>query len=246
MAKHPLMPAQFFSDNRKNLLEKLSNDSMALLQAAEPMIRNSDQPHFWRQDSNFFYFTGIEQAGCSLLLNPNADGKPTEILFIPPVDPELEKWEGELLTSKKATAISGIKSVFTIDNFATVFFRAQKWKDLLYCEVNDIFPDQPLTKQHLFLKDLAVRLPGLQLKKLASLTSGLRVHKKPEEVDNIRKALSIANQGIRSVIQKIHPDMYEYEIEAELAYHYIANGCTRLGFDSIVAAGKNATTLHYT
>jgi len=244
MRSEPI-PADFFTENRKSLLEQLETNSLALMQSAEPMIRNSDLHHLWRQDSSFFYFTGIDYPGCSLLLAPNVDGKADEILFIPSVDPEQEKWSGIMLTKERATEISGIKTVQNMDTFLPTLFRTQKWREYLFCEINDVFPDQPLTALHLLVSDIARRLPGLQFKKLSFLTSKLRVRKKPEEVKKIRHSLSIIDNALRSVLQKLKPGMMEYQVEAELMYHYINSGCARQGFDAICAGGKNATVLHY-
>ncbi|MCP4749737.1 MAG: M24 family metallopeptidase [Proteobacteria bacterium] len=239
------LPSDFFADNRKALVDQVGADSLVLIQSADRMVRNSDIEHAWRQDSNFFYFTGIQFPGCSLLLIPGEDGGKEEILFIPPIDPEQEKWSGTMLTKDRARECSGIKSVQTVDTLAATLFRAQKWREYLYCEVNDLFPHQPLTARHLFLDDLSRRLPGLHFKKLHPLTTPLRVVKNPEEIAQLKKSISIIERALNSVMRKIGPDMAEYQVEAELVYHYLHNGCRRQGFEAIVAGGKNATVLHY-
>lgn len=246
--KHETLPSSFFAKNRKELQAKLPKNSFALLYAAEPMVRNRDFHHFWRQDSNFFYLTGIEQANCALLLFPlpeEGSEKPDAMLYIPPVDPEREKWDGKMLTTDQAIEISEIQQVLDIANLESQIFRTQTWKEALYCDVNEVFSKQPLTQQHLFLQDLSARLPGLALKKLGPLVAEGRVVKKAEEIEYMQKAIDIAGKGLLSVMKKMKPGMMEYEVEAELAYHYLANGCTRLGFDTIAAGGINATILHY-
>ncbi len=241
----PSLPSDFFINNRKALVEKIGTESLILIQSTPEMVRNSDTLHNWRQDSNFFYFTGLDYLQCSLLLAPTEDGKTEEILFIPPIDLEKEKWNGKMLTKDEATEISGIKTVQYNDTFMTTLFRMQKWREYLYCEINDHFPDQPLTSQHLLLADLSKRLPGLRFKKLAFLTTPLRVSKKSEEVDVIKKSLKIIETALNSVMRKLKPGMMEYQVEAELVYHYLYGGCKRQGFEAIVAGGKNAATLHY-
>lgn len=240
------LPTSFFAGNRKRLLQKMEANSIALISASQELIRNSDVLHPWRQDSTFFYLTGLEKPGCSLLLIPDSGSGPKEILFIPPVDPEREKWEGKMLTHKDAEGISGIKKVQNSETFLTTFYRSQHWKESLYCDVNDVFPDQALSSMHLFLKDILERLPGLSLKKLHLLTTPLRSRKQIEEIDAIKEAINITNGAIRGVAQKIKAGMKEYEVEAELIYYYLKQGCKRVSFEPIVASGKNATILHYT
>ena len=239
------LPADFFINNRKKLCDKLGADSLVLIQSAPEAVRNADALHIWRQDSSFFYFTGIDYPDCILLIIPSPTENDEEILFIPPVDPAKEKWTGKMLTKEEAKEISGIKSVQYRENLAPTLFRAQKWREKLYCEVNDVYPDLSLTPQHLFLSDLKQRLPGLQQKKLNLLTSPMRVVKQQPELDLIGCSLSIIRTALLAVMKKLKPGLREYQVEAEITYHYLNNGCRRHGFDPIVASGENATILHY-
>ena len=238
-------PAKFFCDNRRLLSQRLDEDGLALVFSADSSIRNGDQLQPWRQDSNFFYLTGLEQPGIFLLLLPEKAGSHQEILFLPPVNLEREKWEGKMLTPERASEISGVKKVLPADQFLAHFFRAQEQKNTLYTEVNGLFPDQPLTKAHRMLEDFRVRLPGLNFKKMGPLLVPQRAKKQTVEIDRIRASLGIIEKGLRSVAKKLKPGMMEYQVEAELAFHYLNAGCSRVGFETIVAGGKNACTLHY-
>lgn len=244
MRQKPL-PPDFFSKNRKELEGKIGFDSLALIQAAPNAIRNADNLHKWRQDSTFFYYTGIDYPGCSLILAPTPDGKNNEFLFIPMVDAEKEKWSGKMLTKEEATKISGIKTVHYNESLTPVLFRVQKWRESLYCELDEFYPTLALTPQHLLLSDLRQRLPGLHQKKLSFLSSPLRAKKRPEEIELIKKSLGIIGTALNTVMSKLEPGLMEYQIEAELTYQYLYSGCERHGFDPIVAGGKNSTVLHY-
>ncbi len=245
MLRTPPLPGRFFTENRRELISSFDTDSVILLQSADSMVRNSDILHPWRQDSSFFYFTGIDEPGCSLLILPNKNGPTEEILFIPPVDPEKEKWNGRMLTRKLAKESSGVKTIQDAGALMMTLFRVQKWREFLYTELNDFFPDQPLTSQHLFLEDVSRRIPGLQIKKLDSIIAKLRHRKKPEEVAYIKESTRIINDALHGVMRKLTPGMMEYQIEAEIVYHYLNNGCNRLGYEAIVAGGENAAILHY-
>lgn len=237
--------SDFFTSNRKALSKKAGVDSIILIQSAPEAIRNADSLHPWRQDSDFFYFTGLDYPQCSLLLVPQAEGKVEEFLFIPPVDPEKEKWNGKMLTREEAQKISGIKTVQNSENLIHTLFRVQKWREILFCDLNENYPDLGLTPQHLFLSDLRQRLPGLQQKKLSLLVAGLRQVKHPAERDLLEQSIEIIHQALGSVMRKLKPGLMEYQVEAELTYQYLFNGCERHGFDPIVAGGENATILHY-
>ena len=245
MLRAPPLPDRFFRENRQELVNSFDSDTVILLQSADSMVRNSDITHPWRQDSSFYYFTGIDEPGCSLLILPNKNGPTEEILFIPQVDPEKEKWNGRMLTRAIARESSGVKMVQDASALMMTFFRVQKWREYLYTELNDFFPDQPLTRQHLLLEDISRRIPGLQIKKLDPLIAGLRHRKKPEEVAYIKESLRIIDDALHGVMKKLKPGLMEYQIEAEIVYHYLKNGCNRLGYEAIVAGGENAAILHY-
>lgn len=241
----PRFSPSFFKGNRERLLELLPKDSIALVHSGTEYLRGGDALHPFRQDSSFFYFTGIETPGCSLLLIPNNGGKPEEILFIPPVDPEKEKWEGKMLSTKMAAEISGVKVVQSVDELKVVLFRSQKWKEKLYCELNEQFPESAVSPLHQLYHDIRLRLPGLQIKKLAPLTAQLRVRKQPMEINNIQKSLNIIDEALRRVMKTVKPGVMEYQVEADILHTYLTRGCKRVGFDTIAAGGGNATVLHY-
>ena len=245
MLRTPSLPGRFFTENRQELISSFDSETVILLQSADSMVRNADIEHPWRQDSSFFYFTGIDEPGCSLLILPNKNGPTEEILFIPPVDAEKEKWNGKMLTRETARETSGIKNIQDAGALMMTLFRSQKWREYLHTELNDLFPDQPLTRQHLFLEDISRRIPGLQIKKLDPVIARLRHRKKPEEVAYIRESLGIIDDALHSVMKKLKPGLMEYQIEAEIVYHYLNNGCNRLGYEAIVAGGENAAILHY-
>ncbi len=237
--------SEFYIENRKALIKNLGMDSLVFIQSAPQMVRNSDIPHSWRPDSNFFYFTGIKFPDCSLLIVPQENGEVEEILFIPAINPEREKWNGKMLSKEEAKEISGIKKVQTSDTLIPTIFRMQKWREYMYCEVNEEFSYQALSPQHLLLEELGRRLPGLQLKKLTLLSTPLRLTKKLEEIQSIKSSLAVIETALRAVMKKLKPGMMEYQVEAEIVYHYLNNRCERQGFELIAAGGKNATVLHY-
>jgi Xaa-Pro aminopeptidase len=243
--KTPRIQNTFFKGNRSRLLKNLPNNALALLHGAEPAVRGGDTLHPYRQDSNFFYFTGIDTPGCALLLIPDNNGKPEEILFIPPVDPEKEKWEGKMLSIEEAKKISGIETVYDIDTLKTVLFRAQKWREALFCDIPEQFPEAAVSFQHQFFQDISIRLPGLQLKKIAPLAAKQRICKQPPEINQINISLNIIHKALLRVMEHLIPGSHEYEVEADIIYTYLKSGCERVGFDTIAAGGANATVLHY-
>lgn len=107
-----------FAFNRTNLAHRLPKSSIALFTANEAMPRNGDQFYPYRQLSDFFYLTGIEEENAYLLIAPDyPDESRREILFIEPYNEVKATWQGEMLDIKRATEISGIKCVLGSDTF---------------------------------------------------------------------------------------------------------------------------------
>ena len=244
--RHANLPAGFFSQNRARLRQALPPGSLACLWAGRPMLRNQDQQYPFRVNSNFFYLTGVAEPGSVLLLKPASAGDEGELLFLPPLDEVKEKWEGPMLKPAEAKAIGGVKKTADLPSFEGTLFAWQRHCDALFAEVNQVFPQQALSEEHLFLQQLALRLPGLQVKKLEPLLLPLRAQKDPCEQEAIKNALGVTRAALSRALQVIKPGVREFQVEAELLREYLWQGCDRLGFDSIVAAGANACVLHYT
>ena len=73
----------------------------------------------------------------------------------------------------------------------------------------------------------------------------MRLKKGKYELATIKKATDITQKGHLRAMEKCHPQMYEYELEAELLYEFTRQGAREMAFESIVAGGTNACTLHY-
>ena len=113
--------SSLFSTNRANLASQLPSKTIALFTANEAMPRNGDEFYPFRQQSDFFYLTGIEVENAFLVIAPDyPDETMREILFIEPYNEAKAIYEGEMLDNIHATEISGIKTVMGSDSFYAV------------------------------------------------------------------------------------------------------------------------------
>jgi Xaa-Pro aminopeptidase len=110
------------ASRRKAAMEQLGNKAILILYAAEPRNYAGDIDWPYRQENDFFYLTGITQAGSTLVLIPGAD-KIREILFMPPSNPAQESWTGHILTADEGRRISGIQDIWDARNI-NVFLTA--------------------------------------------------------------------------------------------------------------------------
>ncbi len=247
--RHAAIDPQLFVQNRERLKALLPPNSIALVGSNDVLPGNADATLPYKQNSDLFYLTGIEQEETLLLLYPDAqDEKLREVLFILESNPLLATWEGHKLDKDEARGISGIARVEWKEGFAGAFHR-------LMCECENVFLNLNEHKrasvggglkarQERLVQWVRSRYPLHNYKRLAPLLHGLRAVKSETEIALMRKANEITEAGFRRVCRFVKPGVTETEIEAEYAHEFIRrNG--QFAYTPIVASGKNACVLHY-
>lgn len=222
------MPASLFIRNRSRLAALMIPGSVALIRAAERKKRNGDQLYPFRQESNFFYLTGINLEDCTFLFSPgHPDPELREILFIKRPSPKSELWTGGSPGREELRALSGIAQIRWMDE-------QEAFQNLIIPEAPRVYSDHETGS--IQTKD---RLP------LMPLLTKLRMIKQNKEIEEIRKAIAITRSALYRVLKKVEPGLYEYEIEGEIVGEFIGKGAEGHAFEPIIACGKNALVLHY-
>lgn len=243
------IPAELFIKNRFKLNSSLEPGSCAILFGADEMPRNGDQYYSFRQNSDFFYLTGIEQERSFLILAPgHSNPKLREVLVILKPTPELEIWNGHKLTTEEASEISGISNVIFEEASEQILTEVLYPARSIYLnkpELPKFFPEVESRDERIG-KKIKEKNPYHEYRRLAPILRGLRVKKEREEVQNIRTASGITRKGFMKVLSSLAPGMNEKEVEAELWYEFIRNGAQGHAYPPIIASGKNACYLHYT
>lgn len=246
--KYPKINTHFFKNNRQRLNKDLKNQSLAIVMANDEMPRNGDTFFKYRQNSDFFYLTGIEQEKSILVLlpdNKNIDLK--EVLFILRPNEDLKTWEGHKLSKQEATEISGIQNVLWLDEFDAVLNNWMLNAQNIYLNLNENnrFASEVPYRDYRLTLDLQKRYPLHKFERLAPLISKLRLIKKDDELLLIKKACMITKDAFGRVLKFAKPDIFEYEIEAEITHEFIRQGANGHAYEPIVASGENACVLHY-
>ncbi len=242
------LPQQFFIKNRSKLYKYLPKGAVAFFCAAHEMPRNGDQYFPFRQQSDFYYLTGINQEDCILLLAPgHPDPLLREILFIKRTTAKNEIWFGRKLDPEQATAISGIKTVKWMEEFYPVITDIITIHDSIWFNLNEYNKFHPAVKRpdEELASILTRKFPAHQSGRLAPVMTRLRIIKEQEEVTRIREACHITENAFRKLLPEVKSGMMEYEIEAHLSFHFLAAGAEGHAYPPIVAGGERALTLHY-
>ncbi len=237
-----------FINNRDRFTESLSADSVAIFHSNEQYPRNGDQYLPFRQQSDLFYLTGIDQEKTVLILAPDAPNKHLrEVLFIIKSNEMLARWEGHKYTIEEAQQISGIQNIQFLENYEAVLREILNWAKNIFLNYNEYpkFYTEVKDRNQRLGEDLQSRYPLHHYRRLAPLMAQLRMIKSKWEIELLQQACNITNKAFRRVLATTKPGMNEMEVQAEIDHEFTINRASGHGYQPIIASGANACVLHY-
>ena len=246
--KYLPLNAALFTENRKRFVKKMEKNSIAIFNSNDELPMNGDALYKFKQNSDLFWLTGIEQEDSMIVLFPdNPDKKFREVLVLVKPNELKEKWDGRRLRKEDATAISGIETIIWLENLDASL---QTWihlADTIYLNTNenDRKANQVAVRDYRYIDEMRSRYPLHQYKRSARIMKELRSIKTAHEVDVLKIAIDITDKGFRRLLKFIKPGVWEHEIEAEIYHEFLRNRATGPAYGSIIASGDRARTLHY-
>ncbi|GKX68672.1 aminopeptidase P family protein [Inconstantimicrobium mannanitabidum] len=235
-----------FINNRKNLLEKVEDNSAIILFAGKAPVKSADEDYAFTPNRNFYYLTGVDEPTHILVLT-KINGTNKDTLFVLRPDLEKEKWVGKSIRPNEATEVSGIEDVQYLDTFEAVINRLIVTESIenIYFDLERRSIDDEKSVAEVFASKITSTYPQVKIKDIYNKISELRLIKSEEEIEEMRKAIKITIEGVESLMKNSKPGMKEYELEAYFDFVCKTNGAKDYAFKTIAAAGKNATILHY-
>lgn len=240
----------YFKQRRETLLEKAPG-SVFLFPANEEVLRNPDVHYPFRQESNFQYLSGFDEAESFLLVTPAGSqgaGKSKMVLFVRARDVEKEMWEGERHGTEGARKVFGADEAYTIDELPKRLPDYLKGADKIFYRMGLNSHHDKLVLEAMEIQRRSLGRSGKALPPVADpneVIGEMRMFKSADEVALLRKACKITAAAHKCAMQEVRPGMNEFEVEALVDYSFRKQGSQRVGYGSIVAGGKNATCLHY-
>lgn len=241
---------ELFVANRKRLLKALKPNAVVVANANDIMPTNSDGIMRFRQNSDLFYLTGVDQEETIFVLCPNfPDKKYREVLFLRETSDHIATWEGHKLTKEEARAATGIQTVLWVSEFSAIFKLMMLQGDVahVYLNTNDHYrADVGVeTREMRFVKSCVQKYPLHKYERLAPIMHSLRSVKSKLEIELLQRACDITGQAFRRLLKFVKPGVMEYEIEAELAHEFLRNGSRGFAYEPIIASGADSCVLHY-
>ncbi len=238
---------------REHYLEQVKDQSLSFIFSGRAPQKSNDQNYHFSVNRNFYYLTGVKQQNVCLLL-AKGQGQGQSYLFIESIDPIKALWDGAGLTKEEASELTeipleNIKDIKDLYSFLNDLLSTNRRAlygllDTIYLDLERQSELSLPTDAHRFSTYVQKTYPFIQIQTNQLILAELRTVKDDYEIEQVKKAAAITKEGIEQIMKNMKPDTYEYEIEAE--YNYVLNkNRTIPSFDTIMAAGKNATVLHY-
>lgn len=243
----PINP-ELFIHNRRNLAAEMKANSIAVLNANDIMPSSADGTLPFRQQSDLFYLSGIDQEESILVLYPDAlEARHREVLFLRETNEEIAIWEGHKYTVEEARAVSGVQTVYWLSQFEKVFNSLMVQADAAYLNSNEHLRSSGTveTRDRRFVNWCMQKYPLHRYERLQPILHHLRAVKSNLEIEVLKIAIDITEKGFRRVLRFVKPGVMEYEVEAEFLHEFIRNRASGFAFEPIMASGFNACVLHY-
>ncbi|PWH83671.1 X-Pro aminopeptidase [Algibacter marinivivus] len=246
--KYLQIDKSLFIKNRKKFMTNIAPKSLAVFNSNDVYPISADSTMPFEQHRDIFYLSGVDQEESILVLFPDCPKeKHREILFLRETNAHIAVWEGEKLTKEKAFDVSGIKTVYWLQDMEKVMFEIMTQCETVYINTNEHYRAnvETETREDRFTKWLKNKYPAHNVAKSNPIMQHLRSVKETKEIDLIQKACDITEKGFRRVLEFVKPGVWEFEIEAEFMHEFLRNRSKKFAYTPIVASGNNANVLHY-
>lgn len=238
-----------FLRRRQALLAKMAPASAALIFAAPEATRSADSEYPYRQNSDFWYFTGFNEPEAVLVLIKSDDTHNHSVLFNRVRDKTAEIWFGRRLGQEAAPEKLAVDRALAFDEIDEQLYQLLNGLDVVYHAQGQY----PYADNIVFSALDKLRRGSRQnLAAPATLTDWrpwvheMRLFKSAEEIDVLRRAGEISALAHTRAMQVCRPGMFEYQLEGEILHEFNRHGARFPSYNTIIGGGENGCILHYT
>jgi Xaa-Pro aminopeptidase len=248
---------QEFARRQKELAQRVQKGYVLLFARTQ----TPESAHY-REDNDFFYFTGMADPGAVLLIDTRT-GEMT--LFEPEQSESMRRTYGANVLSLPAAerakvTLAAVRSTSTLESTLSMLalegdpdlwvrimpdMADRARMEMVIANTQISHPFQPEVEQVAVVRKLIERFPTARFHNVAPIVDAMRNIKTPAEIDILRRNGRLSAAGIRRALAQARPGMYEYEIENEATHVFRAGGAQGVAYTAIVASGPNVNTWHY-
>jgi Xaa-Pro aminopeptidase len=243
-----------YKARREKFMSQMAPNSIAILRSAPMRQMSNDVEYLYRQNSDFYYLTGIVDEEVTVVLRPNAEDGKKYIAFVRPRDPRREAWDGIRVGPKEAVAAWGVDEVYEhkdFDDKMSSFDRNTYRSSGYLAEAQTLYlldgdDEEWLAKFRENFDPMASRRSGpATVVDARQILHEMRLIKDEEDIRFLRRAAEMSAQGHIKAMQTAAPGKWEFEVQAALDGFTAKNGSRRMAYPSIAGSGPNSCILHY-
>jgi len=233
-----------YAHRRERFFDRVK-EGVAVLFATPEQKLSWDGTYRYRPDPDLLYLTGFGEPEAVAVLDA---GTREFRLFVRPRDRERETWEGRRAGVKGAVKVHGADEAFEIGELGKRLPDLVRGAGTLHYalgldEENDRLVASILGR---FRREARVPKRGpVVVNDVTDVVHEMRLRKEPEEVALMERAAAITVAAHEEARALARPGRWEYEVEAAIAARFRREGASGPSYETIVASGENATTLHY-
>ncbi len=235
-----------FINNRNLLSAKLEENSIAIFNANDIMPTNSDGTMPFKQNSDLFWLSGVDQEESVLAIVKN-NNQVLEMLFLKETNEHIAIWEGAKLDKELAQKNSGVEKIHWLNQMDEVLNINIEKANKIYLNKNihSRSTSDVETRDDRFRKALTKKHPKKEIVEVAPIMHELRFIKSEIEIELMKHACDITEKGLRRILPIIKPGIMEYQIEAELMHEFLSNRSAGFAYQPIIGSGVDSCVLHY-
>lgn len=241
----PGISLQEFKIRRQLLVQKILETSgskrhLVILPSSRKKYISGKIPYVFRQNSDFMYLTGNKEPDSCLVLEIAEDGNVKTTMFLQPKSAHQELWDGPVTGLVDGPAFFAVDQAIDINDlpkYINLVYTSLKPSVLWYNK-----DESELISLSVVVEELS---KNQNVQNPTNLIHKFRVIKSPTEQNLMRKSCEIASAAINSTVQFSKPNMSEHHLFAKVDYECRVRGAEMLAYPPVVAAGTNATIIHY-
>lgn len=241
----PFAP-EVFAERRRKVMAKLGSGIAVVFGASLGSSNSSVEAPFY-QDPDFAWLTGITDEPDAVLVMAPGERTFREILLLPSRNPEAERWNVERVPLgaeiERRTGFQRVRRTSDLGGIVTDL--ASRHKELHFLGPV-VGPDAPVPKALDLYGKVQQRVPGVKTTDNSKLLAAIRIIKEPRELEMIRRATAATARGHLAGMRAVRPGWTEGQLKDVIEAGFKAGGGDGLAYSSIVGAGRNAYSLHYT
>ena len=235
-----------FTERRQRLGANLPPNAAIVIAGASTQYRNADSSYAFRQDSNFWYLTGFNEAEATLVVLTDNSKTAKSIAFVPEKDKLKEIWDGYRAGPEGAVKDHGFDEAYNNSEINDQLPELLKGRDRVFYPVGkNAGLDQNIIEWIKTAKSKDRHSSPIDIADATSKVGNQRLIKDAHEIDLMKKACRISAESHVEAMKFVKPGMTEQEMEAFYLYEFAKRGGRFSAYTPIVAGGENACVLHY-